>query len=157
MSDDRQGGLFDEPDMSGWEPERITRYEQMRRQWAAFHDANPDVYLELRRIALALVRRGRRRYGIGGIFEVLRWQRAMNTTDTDFKLNNNYRAFYARFLMNQEPELAGFFEVREQISAGPDVLTHRSIFVPSELHLGPAGSCRKCAPYTMEGDHGAAY
>lgn len=119
MSDD-QGDLFDTPGMQNWEPERISRYEEMRRQWLAFREANPLVYNELRTISLALVRRGRRRWGIGGLFEVLRWQRAMTTSDVDFKLNNNYRAFYARDLMHREPELVDFFELREQISGrGP--------------------------------------
>lgn len=30
----------------------------------------------------------------------------------EYKLNNDYRAFYARLLMANEPELAGFFETR---------------------------------------------
>ena len=80
-----------------------------------FHEANPEVYQELRKLSLDLVDHGRERYGIGGLFEVLRWHRAMRTTDDeqeDFKLNNNYRALYARLLMLVEPRLRGFFETR---------------------------------------------
>ena len=59
-------------------------------------------------------RRGVTQYGIGGLFEVLRWQRRMETVDpaSDYKLNNNYRSFYARLLMEREPELRDFFELR---------------------------------------------
>lgn len=83
------------------------------QQFEAFHAANPHVYEALRRLALDAARRGRR-LGIGALFEVLRWQYAMNTTDvdSDYKLNNNYRSFYARLLMEKEPELAGYFETR---------------------------------------------
>jgi len=49
------------------------------------------------------------------LFGVVRYDHALRT-DVDpaepFKLNNNYRAFYARKIMAEVPELAGFFEVR---------------------------------------------
>lgn len=32
------------------------------------------------------------------------------------------------------------------------VLTHRSMFVPGELHLGPVGKCWKCGPYIKDDD-----
>ncbi len=78
-----------------------------------FHEANPDVYRRLRALALQMRRRGVVRYGMAGLFEVLRWEHAMQTSDPEgFKLNNDYRSFYARLLMEREPELRGFFEVR---------------------------------------------
>ena len=45
----------------------------------------------------------------------------------------------------------------EGVAASVEPASHRSLFVPGELHLGPVGKCPKCAPYTREGDHGAAY
>jgi hypothetical protein len=33
-------------------------------------------------------------------------------SDEEFKLNNNHTRFYSRLLMEMEPELVGFFEVR---------------------------------------------
>lgn len=85
------------------------------QQFDAFHAANPHVYSNLRRLALDAARRGRK-MGIKALYEVLRWQYSMNTTDdvSEFKLNNNYTSFYARLLMDQEPELAGYFETRTQ-------------------------------------------
>ena len=85
------------------------------QQLEAFHAENPHVYEMLRHLALDAARHGRR-LGIAMLFEVLRWQYAMNTTDqaSEFKLNNNYRAFYARLLMEKEPELQDYFETRTQ-------------------------------------------
>jgi hypothetical protein len=60
-----------------------------------------------------LKRKGWNHYGIKAIVEVVRFHRALETTDPDFKLNNNYSSRYARILMDQEPELAGFFQTRE--------------------------------------------
>lgn len=88
----------------------------LEEQFEAFHRANPHVYQALRKLAVGMVRRGQRRIGIKMLFEVLRWSYAMTTADdaADFKLNNNYAPFYARLLMDNEPELAGAFETRTQ-------------------------------------------
>jgi hypothetical protein len=88
----------------------------LEEQFRQFHRENPQVYARLRALALGLRARGVRRYGIAGLFEVLRWEEAMKPRDaaSDFRLNNNYRSFYARLLMDNEPKLADFFETREQ-------------------------------------------
>lgn len=84
-----------------------------------FHAENPHVYRKLRELALGLVDRGHRKLGIGMLFEVLRWQTMMETTDpSGFKLNNNYRALYARLLMDREPLLEDVFETRSLHAPG---------------------------------------
>ena len=88
----------------------------MVEQFWKFYTENPSVYEELRDLALKIKRTGRKHYGMKGLFEVLRWHRALETTDEDFKLNNNYTAFYARMLMKRLPELDGFFAVRGSVA-----------------------------------------
>lgn len=83
------------------------------QQFLKFWKANPQVYARLKELALALKQKGHKKYSINGLFEVLRWEHAMRTTGDSFKLNNNYRAWYARALMQNEPELADFFNIRE--------------------------------------------
>lgn len=77
-----------------------------------FHYANPQVYAELVMLARRAVRRGVHRIGIGMLFEVLRWRVALRTQGDEFKLNNNYRSYYARLIMSREPDLVGVFETR---------------------------------------------
>ena len=102
--------LFDALEMTV--PE-LPRKATLAERAAAFDDANPQVYRLLRELALDLVHRGHRVIGIGMLFEVVRWQHAMRTTDdTGYKLNNSYRAHYARRLMKDEPELQGVFNLR---------------------------------------------
>jgi hypothetical protein len=91
--------------------------DTIEQRFIAFHKANPAVYSALRSMALGIKRQGTARYGIAGLFEVLRWRYAMQTSGDPFKLNNNFRALYARLLMDNEPELADFFEVRERRAA----------------------------------------
>jgi hypothetical protein len=89
--------------------ESSTRLEEAFRE---FHRENPHVYNELVEMALKLRGRGRKRYGIKSLFEVIRWHRALETSDEDFKLNNNHAPYYARMIMNAVPELKDFFELR---------------------------------------------
>jgi hypothetical protein len=84
----------------------------IQEDFEQFHRRNPWVYGALRELTADLVQRGRRRIGVGMLFEVLRWQVARGTFDaaSDFKLNNNYRSRYARLL---DIEFPGVFEMRE--------------------------------------------
>jgi hypothetical protein len=80
-----------------------------------FHAANPSIYLNLVELSRALKRKGRNKIGIGMLFEILRWRFMMTSIDSnsEFKLNNNYRSRYARRIMSEEIDLEGFFETRE--------------------------------------------
>lgn len=78
---------------------------------ARFHEANPHVYAACVKIARLIKARGYQQYGIGAIWEILRFK-ALETTGYPYKLNNNLRAYYARTIMTREPDLAGFFSTR---------------------------------------------
>lgn len=78
-----------------------------------FHRTNPHVLDLLMTYTEQLQRRGRRRYGIGAVFERVRWHLDVETTeDTGLKLNNNYRAYYARLMMLLRPSLGTIFQTR---------------------------------------------
>lgn len=77
-----------------------------------FHAANPHVYDQLVELAWTAYYAGQRRIGIAQLFEVLRWNRRIHTRDTEFKLNNVYRAPYARLIMERNPQLGQIFETR---------------------------------------------
>jgi hypothetical protein len=78
-----------------------------------FHKTHPEVYTSLLRLSRNWVAaHGNSRLGIAAIYEVARWEIIWETGDPEFKLNNNYRAYYARLLM-MEPGLYGLFELRD--------------------------------------------
>jgi hypothetical protein len=79
----------------------------------AFHRENPRVYETLVRLAREWIQRtGRRKIGIATLFERTRWEIALATSDPEFKLNNNFRAFYSRLIMCQERDLDEIFDCR---------------------------------------------
>ena len=87
-------------------------------RYRKFHEANPHVIETLSVLALRLKDRGHKHYGMQALFEVLRYETAMRTNDpsSQFKLNNDYAAFYARDVMRRYPELEGFFSIRRSVA-----------------------------------------
>lgn len=81
-----------------------------------FNEKNPQVYLKLVELTIGLRQQGRKRIGMQMLFEVIRWQTMMTTTDADYKINNNYRSRYSRKIMAEYPEFDGMFEIREMKS-----------------------------------------
>jgi len=96
------------------QPERAESASTLERQFIRFHELNPHVYEQIVQISLALRERGFKKAGMKMIFERLRWLWAMQTKGEDYKLNNNYTAFYARKVMEDHPQLQGFFRTRTQ-------------------------------------------
>jgi hypothetical protein len=84
-------------------------------RYAAFTQANPWVYQSLVRMARELKAKGIHHYGIAALWEVLRYDWTLRTADpnSQLKLCNDYRAFYAREIMLRVPDLDGFFTTRK--------------------------------------------
>lgn len=93
----------------------IFREDRIEREFKDFHAQYPEVYEQLTRLARTWKSNGTAKLGIATLFEVLRWNSHLNPNkDGGYKLNNNYRALYARLIMDQEPDLKGLFELRER-------------------------------------------
>ena len=90
------------------------QFRTIQEQFEEFHRLNPFVYRRLAAMARQLLAKGRKKIGIGMLFEVLRWNYYSNTKDpsSEWKLNNNYCSRYAR-LMAAEAEFKDAFELRE--------------------------------------------
>jgi hypothetical protein len=91
------------------------RAKTIDARFRVFHEANPQVYALLVKLAREAREKGHNRISIGMLWEVVRWNRFVSVVDTSsrYELNDNYRSRYARLIMEQEPELDGVFEVRE--------------------------------------------
>jgi len=79
---------------------------------ARFHARNPGVYALAVRVCRYLQARGFQHYGIGAVWEIMRFK-YLETRGDIYKLNNNYRAFYSRLIMAQEDDLSSFFRTRK--------------------------------------------
>ena len=88
-----------------------------RLKYEAFKEANPWVMPALLQMVYKLHIQGHTHYGIAALVEVLRYEYALtNDPSSDFKFNNNYRAFFAREIMQTNPQLNGFFSTRKSVA-----------------------------------------
>jgi len=85
---------------------------QRFESWKTFHVSNPavfDLFLHFSRRAASL---GRRKIGARLIGERIRWETAVETIGSEYKVNNNFWPYYARLAMLVDANLDGIFERR---------------------------------------------
>ena len=93
-----------------------SRAEEIRRAFDRFDLEHPEVWRAFERPAPQLVRAGRRRCGVALVVERIRWDVALEG-GADFKVNNNFRALYARKWRRAHPEHADLFSTRALASS----------------------------------------
>lgn len=103
----------DEFDFSERPEEPEKRKKTIMERFQEFHEANPHVYPIFIEMAQKASRNGTRKCSIAMLFEVLRWRTNVEIERTDeFKISNCLRAPYARFIMQNNPELEGIFDIK---------------------------------------------
>lgn len=78
-----------------------------------FHKENPHVYELFDRFAQEAVKSGRDVFSIAMLTERIRWYTDIETTGSEFKISNNFRAYYARLWMKNNPEHNGLFRIKK--------------------------------------------
>ena len=90
-------------------------------EWRATTDGE-KVYQEVVRRARVIRERGFRHFGIRCIWEVIRYDYAVQLgPDHGFRLNDHYHAFIAREVMRNNTDLEGFFELRTSVADDVDL------------------------------------
>ena len=96
----------------------IAPMSPIEHAFQAFHAENPGVYELLEGAALAAHTSGARRLGIAKLVEDIRYRSDVRTAGDAFKMNNNFRALYARLLIHRHPELEAVLSTRERRERG---------------------------------------
>lgn len=86
--------------------------ENLRRAAAAWIERHPDTARLFLRFARELASKGRR-FGVGLIAERVRYERLVDGGQEKFKVNNNHRAYIARWMIAQDQGLAPFLKFRK--------------------------------------------
>jgi hypothetical protein len=85
---------------------------KMEREFWVFHQENPYVYEMFNRFTQSAIRRGFQHLSSDMVCHRIRWETTIETSDREFKLNNNHTAYYGRLWMLDHPEHKGFFRTR---------------------------------------------
>ena len=93
----------------------LTAESQKEKDFWKFHEANPRVY----KLLVDYARRWRRAnpsvpVGIDLLYARIRWDFNIRTTATGIKLSNNHKPYYARLIMEKNPDLKGVFVTKKQ-------------------------------------------
>jgi hypothetical protein len=98
-----------------------TRQDELQAEFDRYHQENPKVYEAFKRLTFQLISAGRENFSASAVVERIRWGVSIGEYGPDdFKINNNYRAFYARLFHVEHPQHEGFFRTRKQKSADED-------------------------------------
>ena len=76
-----------------------------------------DVKIQFLELAQMLKRRGFKKHSADAILHRIRWVGTVERGNREFKCNNNWTAPLARWAMEVDPSLIGFFDLRERIAA----------------------------------------
>lgn len=111
------GPLFASPPDPSWLTHPTSVIEWSFRR---FHDANPIVYDQLERAALAWASTSPDRIGVKRLIENMRYSpiQLSSTPFQPFKLNDHHTALYARLLIHRHPRLVGVIETRRRKEDG---------------------------------------
>lgn len=82
-------------------------------RFAEYHLENPHIYQKFRYFTLVAIESGYKHIGAQMIIERIRWQTGVVSKNSDFKINNDYAAFYARMFMAEYPSYSSYFRTRQ--------------------------------------------
>lgn len=87
--------------------------DQIQVDFEKFCESNPHIYPLIVKLARQAKARGFKRYSMDVILAIIRWHHEVQTnSDEPWKLNNNWTSRFSRKVMDENPDLAGFFELR---------------------------------------------
>ncbi len=84
---------------------------QTEGKWWAWHQENPWVWREFEALSLEMAA-VRDRYSAWSVIGKLRWEYDLRTTGPEFKITNDYIAYYSRLFMHLHPQHEGFFQTK---------------------------------------------
>jgi hypothetical protein len=81
-----------------------------------FHRENPKVYELFCKFSQLLVDRGFQHHSADAVLHRIRWATNVETNDPDFKINNNYSAYFSRLWMRDHPQHDCLFRTRRLLN-----------------------------------------
>ena len=91
-------------------------YQQSRdlkERFDEYHRHNPHIYHQFRYYTLKAIQSGYKNFGSQMIIERIRWQTGVISKQSDFKINNDFAAFYSRMFMLEYPSYSTYFRTRQ--------------------------------------------
>ena len=85
----------------------------IREGFDLFNKENPHIFEQFEKQALAAISKGRTKISSKLIINWIRWNEFLRTSDQNFKINDAYQSYYARYFVEKYPQYKDFFEFRK--------------------------------------------
>lgn len=85
----------------------------LEQKFKIYHAENPHIWEAVKEYTYKYTFAGHTVLSINRVFEAIRWDTMVKGND-EYKMNNNYRAFYARMWNNLFAEFGAEFRIRTQ-------------------------------------------
>ncbi len=99
------------------------KVKRNKARWWKWHQENPHVWALFCRFTFEAITSGRRRYSPWAIINRVRWETGVVTQGEDFKISNDFIAFYSRYFMHTYPQHKGFFATKKMAGENGDEWT----------------------------------
>ena len=84
-----------------------------KERWWKWHKKNPHVYVLFEKFTFQALNRGHKHLSAWLVINRIRWETSIETEGEDFKISNDFIAYYSRLFMAYHPEYHGFFRTKE--------------------------------------------
>lgn len=91
----------------------IANFSDKKTKWEIWHDENPAIWAYFEKYTLDVIASGKTKISHWLIINRIRWEVSIATTGSDFKISNNYIAFYARLWAEKYPQYASLFNTKK--------------------------------------------
>jgi hypothetical protein len=86
--------------------------DDLKQRWWAWHKKNPHVWKLFEKFTLMAISKGHRNLSAWLVVNRIRWETSIETQGDDFKISNDFIAYYSRLFMDDYPEFRGFFRTK---------------------------------------------
>ena len=81
-----------------------------------YHEENPRVYDLFSEFTYQVINRGFKNFSSESIINQIRWFTSVETVGDVYKVNNDYKPYYSRKFMSDNPQYEGFFRTRLSVA-----------------------------------------
>ena len=78
-----------------------------------FNKENPHIFEAFEEQALTAINKGRKKLSSKLIINWIRWNEFLRSSDQNFKINDAYQSYYARYFVEKHPQHIDVFEFRK--------------------------------------------
>ena len=85
----------------------------IREGFNKFNKENPHIFKVFEEQVLTAINKGRKKISSKLIINWIRWNEFLRSSDQNFKINDAYQSYYARYFVEIHPQYVDVFEFRK--------------------------------------------